>query len=159
MDANIISSFGVVAVAAYLVWKEYRTGTSVINSQVVNNYEALNKQQKEKIAEQEKAIEKYQADMAEIKTSMQKMKEEHARDIGSLQGQITAKDKHISDLQKTILNRNPELEKLLGDIRDFMENIYKQNQHQTTILEAGQLRNIKIDHATQQEEGHVLRKV
>lgn len=154
-----ISSFGVIAVAVYLVYKEYKSGNTNINSQVVNNYKVLDEQQKEKISEQEQAIAQYQKDFHDVKQAMSKMKEEFANEIGKLQGQITAKDKHISDLQATILNRNPELENLLREIRDFMENIYNQNMHQTTILEKGQDRNQKIDEATIKDQGHVLRKL
>ncbi len=157
MDTNVVTNLGFLAVTLYLVWKEYRSGNNAINTQVVANYNALDKQQKEKITEQETAIAQYQKDMAEIKSAMNKMKEDFARETGRLQGQITAKDLHITQLQQTILNRNPELEKLLSEIRDFMENIYSQNKHQTTMLEAGQLRNKNIDDATIHDKGKPIR--
>lgn len=156
--SQYISTFGVIIVALFLVWKEYRSGNTGLNSQVIANYTALDKQQKEKIAERDAAILQYQKDMAQIKSDMGKMKEDFAKQMGILQGQITAKDQHISDLQNTILNRNPELEDLLKEIRDFMENIHTLNTHQTDILEAGVVREKKIDKATDEEEGHLLRK-
>lgn len=156
--SEYISTFGVIAVAAFLVYKEYRSGTSSINSQVVANFKVLDEQQKAKIKDQEAAIIQYQKDFAEVKAAMGKMKEDFANQIGQLQGEIASKDKHIAELTKTILNRNPELEELLQEIRDFMENIYKQNTYQTGILEAGQKRNESIDQATDQHTGNVLRK-
>lgn len=156
--SEYISTFGVIAVAAFLVYKEYRSGNSSINAQVVANYKTLDEQQKSKIKSQEEAIAKYQADFAEVKTAMSKMKEDFANQIGQLQGEIASKDKHIAELTQTILNRNPELEVLLKEIRDFMKNIYDQNKYQTGILEEAKLRNDGIDHATENEQGHVLRK-
>lgn len=156
--SEYISTFGVIAVAGFLVWKEYRSGNSTLNSQVVANYKQLDEQQKDQIAQKDAAINQYQKDMAEIKQAMGTMKEGFAKEIGKLQGELKAKDEQIALLQQTVLNRNPELEKLLTEIRDFMENIYKQNQHQTTMLEKGQVRNEKIDDATEAETGKVLRK-
>lgn len=156
--SEYISTFGVIAVALFLVYKEHRSGNTTLNGQVLANYKTLDAQQKEKIKEQADAIAQYQRDMTEIKVSMSKMKEDFANQIGQLQGEIASKDKHINELTQTILNRNPELEELLKEIRDFMENIYTQNTYQTGILEEARNRNAGIDKATAEETGHVLRK-
>ncbi len=155
--AAFISSFGVVAVAAYLIYKEYRSGATTLNGQVIANYKALDEQQKRQLAEKDAAILQYQKDVAEIKAAMQKMRQEFANDVGKLQGELKAKDEQIKLLQATILDKNPEMVKLLEEIRNFMENIYTQNQHQTNMLERGQTRNEKIDDATAHESGKILR--
>lgn len=165
MLSDYISTFGVIAVAIYLVYKEYRSGdaaqksqSNLLASQVVTNYKTLDEQQKQQLAEKDAAILKYQQDMAEIKSAMATMKESFAKDIGKLQGELKAKDEQITLLQQTILDKNPEMVTLLKDIRNFMQKIDNANTHQTQILETGAKRNQKIDDATAHEAGKVLRK-
>jgi flagellar biosynthesis/type III secretory pathway chaperone len=155
--AGYISSFGIIAVALLLLWKEYRSGTDKLDSKIKQSYETRIAQQDRELEEHKAREIKYQQNQGEMKKAIATMKEEFAAKFGEMKGEISAKDKQIKDLTDTILNRNPDLEKLLAEIRDFMENIHKQNLHQTSILEAGSDRNDRIDEATAKEEGHVLR--
>jgi len=53
------------------------------------------------------------------------------------------------DLIKTyaalLQNRNPELEKILSEIRDFLKQLKEATAHQTVILESQQKREVIID--------------
>ncbi len=80
------------------------------------------------------------------------------KEISALQATVKSKDEHIDALNQTILNRNPELEKILNQISLFLGKLSEETKYQTVILEKGQERNKKIDEATIQEEGHILRK-
>lgn len=143
-----LNTVGLIVLAAAIVFNNWRTGSKQVSSEVISNYNVLDIQQKEQIAEKDRQIVQSQKDIAEIKTAMGRMKEEFANELGKLQGQLTSKDKQIADLQSTILNRNPELEKLLTDIRNFMKEIRDSNTHQTQILEGQVTRDVAIDKAT-----------
>lgn len=67
----------------------------------------------------------------------QSQKEDHDQ-ITRLQEQIKLSTAENDRLTKIIENRNPDLEKVLSEIRDFMAKLNAKNDHQTNILE-GQL--------------------
>lgn len=160
-----LSTFGVIIVAGYLVYKEYRSGTDKLDEKIKSNYETLIAQQEKEIKESKEKELKYQRDQGEMRKEIANMKEAFAKTTGDLQGQINAKDKQIKELTDTILNRNPDLENLIldtnktmKDVRILMSSMFEQNKHQTRILEQAKARNDKIDEATEREKGHVLRK-
>jgi peptidoglycan hydrolase CwlO-like protein len=141
----MIQTFGLVVLAAAFWYGQWRSGSKQISSEVVGNYERLDKQQKEQIASKDAQIAQYQKDVTEIKSAMNRMKEDFANQIGKLQGQLDSKDKQIDGLQKTILNRNPELESILKEIRDFMKKLNDSTNYQTGMLEGQLVREKRLD--------------
>ncbi len=70
--------------------------------------------------------------------------------LGQLEGQLKEKDLRINELMAIIENRSPELENILKEIRDFMKTIHKQTS-------TNEVRNVKIDHNTEDGTGNVMR--
>lgn len=116
-----------------------------VDDRLITNYEKLDRQQKEQLAEKDIQIAKYQTDMAEIKASMGTLKESFAKETGKLQGQLDAKDKELDSLRATILDPNLNLGKILTEIHGFMEKLTESNVHQVNILEGQIKREIMID--------------
>lgn len=132
---NYLSPSIVAIGVIFIAINNYRKDNNSVDDRLINNYKALDEQQKAQLEDKDAQILKYQADMIEVKAIMAKMREELLGKISNLQGQSDSKDKQIADLQQTILNRNPDLEKVLKEIRDFMKEIIAANLHQTKILD------------------------
>lgn len=122
---------GGVLLAINNYWKNNNT----IDDRLIKNYKALDEQQKEQLALKESAIFKYQNDIAEIKATMATLKEQFAKEVGKLQGQIDAKNTELASLRATILDPNLNLGLILHEIRDFMKTLTASNLHQTAILD------------------------
>lgn len=128
-----------VLVIIYIAWKEYRSGANEISKQVKDTY-------KERVEQLEEMVEKLQDEH-----------DEHSKQIVRLETQIAEKDKQLERYERIFANRNPNLEKVLGNIEQFMAQIFQQNKHQTSILEKGQLRDIKMDDASINKTGVPVR--
>ncbi len=72
-------------------------------------------------------------------------------EIGILKGKIQEKDTKLDEYAAILQNRNPELETVLKEIRDFMKILHDQSNRNES-------RNISIDKATDEDTGHVMRK-
>lgn len=112
-----------------------------VDDRLIANYEKLDKQQKEQLAEKDAQIVKYQTDMAEIKAATSALKENFAKEIGKLQGQIDAKDKELASLRTTALDPNLNLGTMLKEIHGFMAALTKTSADQTTILQRQEEKN------------------
>jgi hypothetical protein len=154
----------VIAAIAYYMTKRGE-GKQDVGKQVIENYAALDQQQKESISEKDKTI-------GELHSELKKSQENCIAQTSKLQGIVDQQEKTIHSQNEIITNRNPELVAILNQnleintkVAQFMETLIGRmdesvsilNQ-QTEMLETGQKRNQKIDEATSKEVGHVLRK-
>jgi uncharacterized coiled-coil protein SlyX len=146
INSSIIAIGGLTVVVIYIY-----SNKNNVSSTVISNYKTLDEQKTQQISELQKAIE-------EIKANMRATEKGFIERIAKLEGQLKEKNNQIEALNQILANRNPELEKVLAEIRDFMKDIKNQNEHQTSILEESQKRNEVIDQSTDQEKGKVLRK-
>lgn len=143
----------VAIVAIVLGVKQLNSGDSALRKRIADEYKERNTQLEDKI----KAVQ----------TDIQKTNLE----VAKLTGIIQEKDKHIESLTKILQGRNPEMVDLLNEIKngnenikDFMKSTYtlieKVNsdmRYQTQILENSQEREKKIDTASKQHVGAILR--
>jgi len=146
----IIAGAPSILVAVLLGYREYKSGSNKISAEVITNYATLDRQQKE-------YIERCDNNLIGATATMNSMKIEFTDRIANLEGVVGEKDKQLKNLTEILANRNPELEKVLVKIKDFMENIYNANVSQSLILESQQRRNIKIDKASLKHMGPVMR--
>jgi hypothetical protein len=144
--SSIIIALGAISTALIYVLSNKNN----VSSTVIDNYKTLDAQKTQQIKDLNTAVE-------EIKATMRATEKGFIERIAKLEGQLKEKDNQIVALNKLLVER-PELETVLGDIKDFMAGIYAQNQHQTKILERSQTRNEGIDAATEHETGNILRK-
>jgi len=133
------------------VVREWRSGAKQLSAEVLHNYETLVKQQKDQILH-------YEQEFGKLKSEMANMEKGLIAKLGKLEGQLQEKDKQLQTLSEILANRNPELEKVLAEIRDFMKELNDTNMHQTKILEASQKRDKGIDDSTDAQTGNILRK-
>lgn len=110
------TAIGTIAIAGFLAIKELRAGSKKITSEVITNYEILDKQQKDNIQE-------CRANLVGATKSMHELELRTNERIATLEGVVGEKDKQLQTLNQIVSNRNPELEKILEDIRDFMKNM------------------------------------
>jgi uncharacterized coiled-coil protein SlyX len=146
----IINVFGFIALGVAVWYTQFKTGSNQISGEVITNYKALDEQKNNQLNSLQKDIE-------EIKATMRAMEKGFIERIAKLEGQLKEKNNQIDSLNLILANRNPELETVLAEIRDFMKELRDTNVYQTNILERGQIRDVKIDKATNKEEGKVLR--
>lgn len=167
-----LNGIGLVALAASLVYTQLRSGARTVSSEVVANYKALDEQQKEIITQKDAVISERDTTLGELKLALRKSGEDCIAQTSKLQGTIEQQEKTIFSQNQIITNKNPELVKILEQVVEgnkqigaFMMRIderFSKSEEilntQTAMLESGQTRNQKIDEATAQEKGHVLRK-
>jgi hypothetical protein len=146
VNSTVIAIGGIAVVVIYIY-----NNKSNVSSTVIDNYKTLDEQKTQQIESLQKAVE-------EIKATMRANEKTFLEKIYKLEGQLKEKDNQIKSLNQILSNRNPELEKVLSEIKHFMSNIYDQNRHQTSLLENNKVRNQEIDTHTELEQGKVLRK-
>jgi len=146
--AAYISPIGTIIVITFLAWKEYRSGTKMISSEVITNYEALDKQQKSIIAEQEK---KFNEEMHRIELSF-------TEKIAHLEGVVREKDTQLKTLTEILTNRNPELQNILIEVRDFMKTLVDSTIFQNEVLSSVKRRDKEIDEHTEKGTGKPIRR-
>jgi len=153
MTIEIVSASLTVLVLVFLAWKEMRSGTSNLRSDINNDYKERNTQLEEKLRAVEEKLQIMSLQIAKLETT------------------INEKDKHIDNLTKLIENRNPELVILLTEIKGFLanlqglavetkltsENNQKELEYQTQILNRQNSRNKNIDSASSEHVGDPLR--
>jgi hypothetical protein len=147
----IINVLGFIALGTAIFYTQFKSGAKQVSSEVITNYKALDDQKTQQ-------IEALKQDVEEIRANMRSSEKGFIERIAKLEGQLKEKDNQLKMVHQILANRNPELEQVLGEIRDFMQSIDLQNQHQTKILERGQIRDENIDQSTEEETGNVLRK-
>ncbi len=146
INSIVIAVGGIAVVLIYIFYNRNN-----VSSTIIDNYKTLDDQKTEQIKVLSQAIE-------EIKASMRTTKEAFIERIAKLEGQLKEKNNQIDSLNQILANRNPELENVLGEIRDYMASLDKKQQHQISILERSQVRDDNIDQSTEDETGNVLRK-
>ena len=122
-----ITAAGFVVLAAAIWWSQWRSGAKQVGAEVIANYERLDRQQKDQ-------IDAYKRDIEEIKASMRQTEKSFIEKIAKLEGAVGEKDRQLEILNKVLANRNPELEKILAEIRDFMRQLALKNDEQTDML-------------------------
>jgi hypothetical protein len=133
-----LNSLGLLGLAAAIFYTQFSTGARQVNSEVLANYKALDEQKTQQISN-------YEKDIAEIKNAMRTMEKDFIERIAKMEGQLKEKNSQIDSLNVILANRNPDLEKILGEIRDFMKDIHFANLHQTEILDNQVVREKSID--------------
>lgn len=149
--ATIISTASIVFVALVLGIKEWKSGSGKISNQVIANYEALDKQQKEIIAEKDKQILAFRDEMHALDKSFTER-------IAKLEGIVQEKNKQLENFTKILANRSPELENVLSDVKEFMRVLTESTLFQNKILKKQQERDEIIDESTEHGTGKPLRK-
>lgn len=148
MSASDITPFintaGVVFLAVAIFFTQWRAGSKQVSAEVMDNYEKL--------------VSQLRDELTTVKTEMVNMEKGLIAKIAKLEGALEEKERQLATMAEILANRNPELEKVLAEIRDFMRNLADANRHQTQILEAGQSRDKAIDTSTKARVGNVLRK-
>src|SRR5688572_5572467 len=120
----IINTIGFTVLAVAIWYTQFKTGSSKVSSEVMGNYERLDEQKTQRIKDLEQAVE-------EIKATMRLTEKTFIERIAKLEGQLKEKNNQLDAVNKILANRNPELEQVLNEIKDFMAGIHKQNIHQT----------------------------
>ncbi len=146
INSLVIAIGGVAVVLIYIF-----SNRNNISNTVIDNYKTLDDQKTRQIEDLKKAVE-------EIKATMRAIEKNFIERIAKLEGQLKEKDRQIRDLNEILSNRNPKLEKILEEIHKFMKELRDSNSHQTNMIENSQNRNDRIDNATDNETGNVLRK-
>ncbi len=134
---NLIG-FAVLGVATW--YTNFRSGKDKIGGEVLSLY-------KEQIAALEADVQRTRERSHELGNAVQKI----SLELGIVKGQLQEKDKKLEEYSAIFQNRNPELQQVLGEIRDFMKMIHAQGTRFET-------RNTAIDKASTTDTGHLLRK-
>jgi len=136
---GIISFAGVAFLGVSTFLTNWRSGKDKVGNEVLVLY-------KEQVSALEADVLRARDRSNELGNQMQTLSIE----LGKLKGEIVARDKQLSEYKEIFQNRDPELQQVLTEIRDFMGDIHKQ-------LITNEVRNIKIDKTTREETGKVLR--
>ena len=134
----IIAGTPSIVVSALLGWREFRSGSSKISTEVISNYKTLDDQQKANIQE-------CRDNLVGATKAMHDMETKFVDRISNLEGVVSEKDKQLQNVTQILANRNPKLEQTLEDIRNFMKNMNDINVSQLTILQTSQKRDMKQD--------------
>jgi hypothetical protein len=126
--APLINTAGLIVLAFAMVFTQWKAGAAKVSTEVIANYAALDKQQKEQISHYEQEFGKLKAEMANMEKGL-------IAKISKLEGALGEKENQLKMLNEILANRNPELEKVLTEIRDFMKQLTLKNDAQTAMLE------------------------
>lgn len=150
---QIASGVSTLAVIVFLAWDRRKTGVDTINSETTQGYKDRDELRKETITN-------LTTELVQVKADKQVMKEGFIRDLTELRTQNKNKDEKIVELQATVENRNPNLERILTElvetnkeIRNFMRSLAKDTTHQTEMIEGQVKRDNKQDVATNRQKG------
>ena len=102
--------------------------------------ERLHQENKALLAEHQKQI-----------ASMEKQINDINIELTNIKARAAAAEQSKKEYLEIIQGRNPEIQVLLTDIRDFMRSLSERSQ-------TNQKRNEKIDKDTENEEGNIMRK-
>jgi len=133
-----ISTVGLLAMAIYVGFKEFKSGTNNVEQKTINAYKERNTQLEDEIPR--------------LKDAVKAMGESIAR----LEGIVSEKDKHIKSLTDLLQGKNPEIVALLNDIKElnaqvisFMHTVDARTtkilDYQTSMIEMQVVREAKID--------------
>lgn len=145
INSTVIAVGGIAVVLIYIFYNRNN-----VSSTIISNYKTLDDQKTEQIKGLSQAIE-------EIKATMRAIEKGFIERIAKLEGQLKEKDTQVKNLNEILANRNPDLESLLLEIKNFMKSLVDSSLYQTSILERSQSRSNMIDDHTQTETGNILR--
>ena len=130
-----INTLSILVLAAAILYSQWRTGAKQVGAEVIANYKALVEQKNEHLNQTKQ-------ELATFKTEMANMEKGLIAKIAKMEGALGEKDKQLEMLNKILANRNPELEKVLGEIgkglgeiRNFMSQLTLKNDEQTVMLQ------------------------
>jgi DNA-binding transcriptional regulator YiaG len=137
-----ISTYGVVLLGIWMLYKELRSGNSKLTNKMLADY-------KERNGQLEEAAEELKTIIADYKV-----------EVAKLQASNIAQEKHNKELRDLLLDKNPEVIKVLEEIRDFLKKSDEKNDkvlgYQTTILEEWKERSDKVDEASKKHIGEPM---
>lgn len=151
--AQFIGALSPILLVVYIIFREWRSGTSTLRKDINSDYVERNRQLEEKLKDVEDRL------------------NEVSLQMGKLEATLIEKDKHIANITKIIENRNPDLLKVLDEIKTFMKNLnelmIKTNNtssensgelhYQTSLLNRQAKRDENIDDASATGEGNPIR--
>lgn len=141
----ILNVIAIVAVGVAIFYNSFRSGAKTINSEVMENYKELDRQQKDHITA-------LSLEITKIKEEMRVIEKKFITEIATLNGKLIEKDRQLSSFQ---VIADPKLQELLSEIRDFMKGLHKESQGQTTMLEKAEKRG---QHQVEMIESQVARE-
>jgi len=151
----------VAIVAIILGWDRVRSGSGILQKQILDTYKERNQQLEDKLKTKEQ----------EFAETIKELREAHNQtniEFASLKATIIEKDKRIAELRDDLLGRNPEMVALLkeisasnGEIKKFMEMMHDdskiERKHQTDLLEGQVRRGKNIDESSASGNGNPMR--
>lgn len=146
----IINVIGFIFLGIGTFYMQFRAGGKGVSSEVISTYREQVAQLKEEIAAEGAGRE---ADKHSLKNEIQVL----SLKLATLQGQMIEKDKKIAELTNIFQGRDPELLKILTEIRDFMKTLTNQSSTIAVRSKTNEVRNELIDSNTAQDKGHVMR--
>lgn len=158
---NHLDTIVIAIVAVVLGWDRLRNGSGILQKQLMDGYKERNAQLEEKLKREE---EEFRDTIKALQAEQNKMNIE----IATFKATIVEKDKRIEELRQDLQGRNPEMIDLLTEISEsnieikkFMQMMHDDSRvkmkHQTDILEGQVIREKKIDIASSNETGDLMR--
>ncbi len=143
-----------VAIGVVMIYLGIRSGNSKLVQKMLTDYKARNEQLEEILDKERKASEAF-------KSSMDKVVSDYKLEIVKLQTSNDEKDKHAAELKALLVDKNPEVKKVLEDVLTYLKSTHEQNtkmmDYQTQILEKWEKRSRAIDKASKKHKGVPMR--
>jgi chromosome segregation ATPase len=109
---SIISLAGIGVLAFSMFYNNWRSGKDKVGTEVLALY-------KEQITALEADVLRGRDKGHELGNQLQLL----TLEVGKLQGEIAARDKQIAEYREIFQNRDPQLQEILREIRDFMASL------------------------------------
>jgi D-ribose pyranose/furanose isomerase RbsD len=126
---TVINSVAVLAGAVAVIILQYKSRKRDVSNEVISNYEKLERQLKEQREDLQKQLNTQATKHASEIAELHKL-------IGEKDAIIRMQETIIRDQKETIANRNPDLEMVLTEIKDFMRTIHDALQENREISTA-----------------------
>lgn len=154
LTSSNLTSLGLVIVIIWQVIKEIRSNNSSLTTKMLSDYKERNEQLEGILKDERQKSE-------DFKDSMDQIIAGYKVEIAKLESSNKEKDIHTQTLKDLLLDKNPEVIKVLVEIRDFLktsdEKTDKVLSYQTSILEDWKKRSYKIDQASKTHKGDIIR--
>lgn len=123
LNNNVNEIVSIFVIIGLVVWNIYNSIQNRKSSDLADENNALGIMSKE--------IEAHKIKIANLEGNVHEL----SKQVTNKDSIIAEKDKQIAMMKEMFENRNPELQNILIEIRDFMKEIRNTNKHQTDILE------------------------